>query len=211
MAKKAKHAKNVPSGETTASGDEFDEAIAVLGKIKEAEKLDDSLLEELDAAVGKLSAEGQRRFSELPVIQQIVERAGEDSSGEPGTTKRIGPGDQPFSFKVPYSQEFLRRKWPPVDFIADQDYTIVTPGGWVFRLHEDVIYDTPAGEKVQDGHGYQLPNIVVGIINDSKATLRENRRETQRDAAFGMGVKYIGPGWAGKDNMGEPEGGEIVE
>lgn len=218
MAKKVKHPKEVPSesaGDENATapdaGGEFNDAIKVLEKVRDAEVLDESLLEELDTKVSALSKEGQRRFAELPVVQKILERAGEDAMGtqEPGTIRRVGSGDMPFAFKVPYSLEAVYKTWPLVDFIADADYTVVTPGGWVFRLHEDIIYDTPLDEKCREGHGYKLPSIVVSIINDSKATLRDNRRETQRDQAFGMGVKFIGDGWAGKDNLGSPGGGEV--
>lgn len=214
MGKKKVHPKEVPASEEVsaeaAGADEYTAAIATLEKIRDAEVLDETLLEELNDSVSKLSEEGQRKFAEMPIIQRILERAGEESTGEPGTVKRVGPGDSPYSFKVPYSLPAVYEKWPVVEeFIADTDYTIVVPGGWVFKLHEDIIYDTPIGGKCAEGHGYRLPCIVVGIIRDMKAALRDNRRETQRELAFGMGVKYIGEGWAGKDNMGLPEGGEV--
>ena len=107
MTKKVLHPKEVPSEsaepeEVSApdAGGEFDEAIGVLEKIRDAEVIDDTLLEELDAKVTALSEEGQRRFGELPVIQKILERASETAmeTQEPGTILRVGSGDMAFSF-----------------------------------------------------------------------------------------------------------------
>lgn len=189
--------KKTESADTAA----FDEAISALTKMKDAETIDDEVLGELAGALGKLSANAYRRFMDLPIVQRIVEQAGEAAAGkaEPGTEVRLGKGDMPFAYKVPYTLEGVYRKWPCVsEFVAEADYTIVTPGGWVFKLHRDIIYDVPRGESCPEGHGYQLPSIVISIIRDSKAMMRETRRETE-SKPFGMGVAFIGTGWAGKD------------
>jgi len=202
----------VKKTEETSDAEAFDGAIAALSKMKDSAVVDEALLGELAASLEKLSPEAYRRFMDLPIVQLITERAGEAAmdKAEPGQEIRVGGGDLPFSYKVPYSQEAMRRKWPPVlEFVADADYTIVVPGGWVFKLHRDIIYDVPLGKECPEGHGYQLPSIVVGIIRDSKLAARDNRRETE-GAPFGMGVKFTGTGWAGKAEVAksEPGGGE---
>jgi hypothetical protein len=188
----------------------FDEAIAVLAKMKTAKTIDAKLLTELNDVLGTLSPDAQRAFLDLPVVQSITERASDDAAGkgEPGSVKRVG-GNLAFAFKVPYSLNDLYEKWPPSDepFIPDKDETVITPGGWVFRLKEGMIYDIPQGEECPEDHAYKLPCIVVGILRDAKTTLRANKRETEK-SAFGMGVRHLEVGWAGKAEVqaSEPKG-----
>lgn len=192
--------KSVDSPE---EGEAFDEAIEALKKMKQAEVVDEELLGELNVALVKLSDDGQRKFMDLPIMQMIAERASEDAVGtrEPGATVRVGGNKGlSFSFKVPYSLNDVYEKWPPVkSFIPDNDQTVVVPGGWVFKLHEGIIYDTPRGaESCPEDHGYQLPCIVIDILAQAKATLRQNKRDTEKNP-FGLGVRFLETGWAGKE------------
>jgi len=187
--------------EVTTSENEgaFDEAINVLKQMKEAEVIDEEILGDLNRALAKLSADGQRKFMDLAIVQRIVDKAANESEGgprEPGTIHSVG---EAFSFKVPYGLTGIYKKWPPVDsYMADADYTVVTPGGWVFKLKEGMIYDIPQGKECPPDHGYRLPCIVTSIIQTMKEDMMAAKRETER-GPFGLGVRHLSVGWAGKD------------
>lgn len=203
--------KSKKSVDSPEEGVAFDEAIEALKKMKQAEVVDERLLGELNVALAQLSDDGQRKFADLPIMQKIAERASEDAIGtrEPGATVRVGGNKGlSFSFKVPYSLNDVYEKWPPTEsFIPDKDETVISPGGWVFKLHEGIIYDTPRGEDCPEDHGYQLPCIVIDILNQAKATMRQNKRDTERNP-FGLGVRFLETGWAGKEAVKDsnPEG-----
>lgn len=191
---------------TPAKEDAFDDAIETLQRMKQAEVIDEKILDELNESLAGLSDEGRSKFMDLPVVQKILERASNDAVGTktPGTVVRIG-GEMGFSFKVPYSLKDVYEKWPVVDsYVPDSNHTVVTPGGWVFRLTEGLIYDIPQGEPCPEDHGYKLPCIVVDIINQSKIAARAKKRETET-RPFGMGVQFLETGWAGKAEVAKSD------
>jgi len=184
---------------TNEGAEAFDEAINVLKTMKEAEVIDEEILGDLNRALAKLSTDGQRKFMDLAIVQKIVDKvAGESEGGsrEPGSVVQIGDA---FSFKVPYNLGGIYKKWPVVDsYIADADYTVVVPGGWVFKLREGMIYDIEQGKECPPDHGYRLPNIVPYIIQQMKQDTMAAKRATERQP-FGLGVRFLGTGWAGKE------------
>jgi len=177
----------------------FDEAINVLKTMKQAEVIDEEILGDLNRALAKLSADGQRKFMDLAIVQRIVDKVAsesEDGVREPGSVIQIG---EAFSFKVPYGLTGIYKKWPVVaSYMADANYTVVTPGGWVFKLTEGVIYDIEQGKECPPDHGYCLPSIVPYIIQTMKEDMVRSKRETER-GPFGLGVRFLETGWAGKD------------
>lgn len=173
---------------------------AALERLVSEDKVDDSAIGEINAVVENLNEKTKAAILDLPVIQKIIEQraATENGTVEPGSIVQMGM----FSRKVPYSKAQVYQKWGvAASYVAPETITVVTPGGWHFRLREGVIYDMPLStpaEKMPEDHGYQLPNIVLGIMADRATAFRVLRRETELHE-FGQGVKFLQTGWAGKD------------
>lgn len=171
---------------------------AALSRLVDEDKVDESALAEINSVVENLNEKTKAAIMDLPIIQKIVELTQAGESAIPGSVIAQGM----FSRKIPYSKNDLYAKWGAnPSFTCPETIVVITPGGWAFRLREGVTYDIPRGvapEKVPEDHGYQLPNIVISILNDRMMTLRQNRRETE-ERPFGQGVQFLQTGWAGKD------------
>lgn len=180
---------------------------AALEALAESEKVDENELESISVTVEKMNESTQRAILDLPVMQRLIEKAqaATEGSARPGTIKKVGL----FEMKVPYTLESLYEIWGVEERyvynkLFGNEMPVVTPGGWQFRLTDGMVYDTPRGtppEKIPEEHGYQLPKIVIQILEDSRAARRATRKETEREAGFGMGVKFLQSGWAGKETV----------
>ena len=176
---------------------------AALESLAAADKVDDAALESIDGALQGMNESTRRAVLDLPAFQSIIAKAAEQAQGsnEPGSYKQVGA----FTMKVPYTVADLYRIWGTVEnYVHVGKNTVVTPGGWTFYLNDGIQYDIPRNtpmEKIPEGHGIVLPGIVIQILNESRAATREARRETDTGAFFGQGVRFIGPGWAGKETV----------
>ena len=169
---------------------------AALERLVQEDKVDETALKEIDKVVSSLNDKTKAAIMDLPIIQTLVQSAKVDDS-VPGSVIQQGI----FSRKVPYSKNQVYEKWGVEEsFTAPETIPVITPGGWVFRLREGVTYDIPRGtpaEQIPEDHGYQLPKIVISILRDRAAALRQKRRETE-ERPFGQGVTFLQTGWAGK-------------
>ncbi len=176
---------------------------AALETLANVAKVDDAALKSIDTAISGLNEATQRAVLDLPAFQSLVAKAAEQAqgTGEPGTYKVVGA----FTMKIPYTVNDLYRVWGTIEnYVHVGKNTIVTPGGWVFYLNDGIQYDLPRDtppEKIPEGHGIQLPGIVVQILNECRAEGRSTRKETQLGVPFGQGVKFLGDGWAGKETV----------
>ena len=177
---------------------------AALEALAESEKIDDTALSTISSVVENLNERTQKAILDLPAMQSIIQKVQESTAPadvKPGEYVQVGM----FTFKKPYAKGDLYTVWGTEErFIAPKTEVVVTPGGWVFRLNEGIIYDIPRDvdmSAIPEGHGYQLPKVVIQIIADSRQTMRQNKRDTESERGFAAGVKFLGTGWAGKDNV----------
>ncbi len=176
---------------------------AALETLANVAKVDDAALKSIDTAISGLNEATQRAVLDLPAFQSLVVKAAEQAqgTGEPGTYKVVGA----FTMKIPYTVNDLYRVWGTIEnYVHVGKNTIVTPGGWVFYLNDGIQYDLPRDtppEKIPEGHGIQLPGVVIQILNECRAEARSVRKETQLGVPFGQGVKFLGDGWAGKETV----------
>ncbi len=177
---------------------------AALEALAESEKVDDTSLATISSIVENLNENTQKAILDLPAMQSIIQKVQESvapADVKPGEYMTVGM----FQFKKPYTKSDLVKVWGEEErWIAPRTEVVVTPGGWQFRLTEGIIYDIPRDvdrTAIPEGHGYKLPKIVIQIIEDSRLAMRQNKREQESERGFGAGVKFLGTGWAGKDNI----------
>lgn len=177
---------------------------AALEALAESEKIDDTALATISSVVENLNENTQKAILNLPAMQTILQKAQENvapADVKPGEYVQVGM----FTFKKPYTLEDVYVKWGTEErFIAPRTETVVSPGGWIFRLNEGIVYDIPRDvdmSAVPEGHGYKLPRVVPQIIEDSRAAMRQMKRDTETERGFGAGVKFLQTGWAGKDSV----------
>lgn len=194
----------VDKKEEAVDGDALTAVSAALQTLVDSEKVDDKALAGISSVVENLNEKTQKAILDLPAMQAVIQKVQESvvsADIEPGEYTQVGM----FTFKKPYSLSDLYRVWGTEErFLAPRTQVVVTPGGWVFRLNEAITYDIPRDvvqEAVPEGHGYQLPRVVIQIINDSAQTFRATKRDTESERGFGAGVKFLGTGWAGKDSV----------
>lgn len=175
---------------------------AALEALAEEDKVDDGVLEAVESTLSGLNENTQRAVLNLPAIQRLIEKAQEQDTREvpPGTI--IGSGltayKKPWTLNDIYAlgieERYVYNKWMPHE-------TPIVFGGFNFYLTDGVIYDQPRSVAPQDlpeGHGYQLPKIVIEILETARNQRRAATRETERKP-FGMGVNFLETGWGGKD------------
>ena len=185
--------------------DALDKVTEALQTLVDAEAIDLKVLQTLDTMIGGLNENTQRAILDLEVMQRLFERAAETDKSDAKPGSLVGSGLA--AFKKPYSMNDVYAVWGVEDRyvynkLAINEMPVVTPGGWQFILRDGVIYDIPRGtpaEKIPENHGYQLPKIVVQILEDSREQRRLMKRDTEQGKPFGMGVRYLQSGWAGKD------------
>lgn len=175
---------------------------AALEALAEEEKVDETALEAVEKVLGDLNENTQRAVLNLPAIQRLIEKAAEQASPDVPAGSIIGTGLT--AFKKPWSlndiyamgieERYVYNKWMPFE-------TPVVFGGFSFYLTDGVIYDQPrtvAPQDIPEGHGYQLPKVVIDILEQARNHRRTAVRETEKKK-FGMGVEFLQTGWAGKD------------
>lgn len=170
----------VKEPEVNTSDDKFDELADELRKLSEAEVVDEAKLEKLSSMLEEMSPATQKKVTDLPVIQKLLEKAAESvgDRGVPGSIIRMGILD----LKIPWKMEHLE-KYNKVHYVPTENETIIW-NGLTFFLQRDEEYD--------------LPEPVFGVIQDRRTTIREMRRKEATE--IGAGVKFLQVGTAGKDN-----------
>lgn len=166
--------------EVKSDTDEFNELAENLRKIEEANTIDESALEKLGEQVSKLSGPAQTAFYNLPIVQRIANRVGEQVTGEPGEYVKKGI----FNTKVPWKLKDVER-FKKVKYSPEQDWDI-TWNGLNYKLFRDT--------------EYELPEPVYQIIIDNKQDAKVARAVAESGGLPG-GVKFIEVGWPGKDRM----------
>lgn len=186
--------------ESEIDQDELSKVESVLMSLSEKSKVDETALGTIDAILGRMTNATRKAVMDLPVFATLMEEAAKNTTHTPGSVVSTGKFT---SFKVPYSLSDVYDQWPPVEsYVARETIKVIPPGGWVFFLREGVIYDIPNGtpaEQIPEGHGYQLPSVVIGILDERYIQQRTFKREREGGNEFGLGVKYVGPGWPGKE------------
>lgn len=175
---------------------------AALEALAEEEKVDESALATVEGVLADLNENTQRAVLNLPAIQKLIEKAAEQDTREVPAGTIIGQGltayKKPWTLNDIYAlgveERYVYNKWMPYE-------TPIVFGGFNFYLTDGVIYDQPrtvAPQDVPEGHGYQIPKVVIEILEQARNQRRVNLRETERKP-FGMGVRFLETGWAGKD------------